>query len=316
MRILKKVKNRIVYYRNQMRKYPTVSSMIKGEMVRQLVGKSKKGNGIYNNYFDMIIYNWVKQKYWGVMEELDKTTEWETLGHEHPRTIWMCWLQGIEKAPQLVKKCIESIGQNNPEYSIILITEENIADFLTIPDYIMEKWRKGMIGNAHFSDYLRVSLLEKYGGTWIDATVLCTKKIPSFMLDSSLFFFQIIGPGEISGSKVLSNWYLSADAHNKIIRVTKCLLESFWKEYDSIPHYFLFHLLFTLVCEYYPEEREKVLKCTSSQPHVLAKMLFLPYDEEHYHIISNLSPVHKLTYKFSEREKINGTFYDYIVNKR
>ena len=38
----------------------------------------------------------------------------------------------------------------------------------------MEKWEKGRIPAAMFSDLLRVELLIKYGGTWIDSTVLCT----------------------------------------------------------------------------------------------------------------------------------------------
>jgi len=43
-----------------------------------------------------------------------------------------------------------------------------------LPGYIVEKWEKGRIPAAMFSDLLRVELLIKYGGTWIDSTVFCT----------------------------------------------------------------------------------------------------------------------------------------------
>ena len=39
---------------------------------------------------------------------------------------------------------------------------------------IEEKFEKGKIGMAHFSDLLRISLLAKWGGMWIDSTALCT----------------------------------------------------------------------------------------------------------------------------------------------
>ena len=43
-----------------------------------------------------------------------------------------------------------------------------------MPEYIVKKWEKGRIPAALFSDLLRLELLIKYGGTWIDSTVLCT----------------------------------------------------------------------------------------------------------------------------------------------
>jgi hypothetical protein len=39
----------------------------------------------------------------------------------------------------------------------------------------LEKYQKKIIDNTHFSDLLRLELLIKYGGTWIDASVLVTK---------------------------------------------------------------------------------------------------------------------------------------------
>ena len=44
----------------------------------------------------------------------------------------------------------------------------------------MEKHKNNIIDNTHFSDLLRLELLIKYGGTWIDASVLITKYDKSF----------------------------------------------------------------------------------------------------------------------------------------
>ncbi len=39
--------------------------------------------------------------------------------------IWICWWQGIENAPEIVKACVESIKRFSGEYEVICITEEN-----------------------------------------------------------------------------------------------------------------------------------------------------------------------------------------------
>ena len=53
---------------------------------------------------------------------------------------------------------------------IVLITQDNLFNYVQFPDYILKKWEAGVITNTHFSDLLRLELLIKYGGTWSDET--------------------------------------------------------------------------------------------------------------------------------------------------
>ena len=87
-------------------------------------------------------------------------------------TIWICWLQGIDKDPSLIKRCYKSIKDNFKD-SKIVVDESYINDYVELPSYIMEKDGKGIITKTHFSDILRLELLSQYGGTWIDGTVYC-----------------------------------------------------------------------------------------------------------------------------------------------
>ena len=89
------------------------------------------------------------------------------------RPIWFCWLQGVAAAPPLVKACYNSLKQL-AGYSLVVIDNTNWREYVELPGYIVEKWEKGRIPAAMFSDLLRVELQIKYGGTWIDSTVLCT----------------------------------------------------------------------------------------------------------------------------------------------
>lgn len=92
--------------------------------------------------------------------------------------IWVCWWTGEETAPPLVRQCIASIRKHAGTHPVHLITENNYADYLDIPECLMEKVRSKTMCLANFSDYLRFSLLAKYGGLWLDATIYCAREIP------------------------------------------------------------------------------------------------------------------------------------------
>ena len=123
------------------------------------------------------------------------------LPHEHPKVIWWCWLQGLEHAPKIVTACYNSLKKNVPEYEIKVVDAKNWNEYVELPDYIVMKWEKKQIPSALFSDILRLQLLIKYGGTWIDSTVLSTgfngSRVQVFKnyLDADLFLFQYTPEG-------------------------------------------------------------------------------------------------------------------------
>ena len=69
-------------------------------------------------------------------------------------------------------------------YRITVIDERNWRDYVDLPDYVIRRRERRQIPSAHFTDLLRLELLIRYGGTWIDSTVLCTG-----------FKFQVAGGG-------------------------------------------------------------------------------------------------------------------------
>lgn len=48
---------------------------------------------------------------------------------------------------------------------------------INMPDYLNEKLRSGALPLAIYTDLMCVALLEHYGGTWMDATILITDVI-------------------------------------------------------------------------------------------------------------------------------------------
>ena len=121
------------------------------------------------------------------MQELPKYNQ----THKHSRKIFWCWLQGENEIPILSKACLNSVRRNCKGYEIIIITENNINKYIHIPPYIFKKYKNHYMKPAHFADLIRLELLLKYGGTWIDSSVLITNYDEIFF-NKDLFFFQAI----------------------------------------------------------------------------------------------------------------------------
>ena len=80
------------------------------------------------------------------------------LEHKKSDKVWVCWFQGMENAPDVVKKCYESLKENLIGKEIILITSENMCEYVNMPEYIIDKWKNGQITNTHMTDLLRLEL--------------------------------------------------------------------------------------------------------------------------------------------------------------
>ncbi|AWK51249.1 capsular biosynthesis protein [Clostridium beijerinckii] len=268
-------------------------------------------DSIRRNQLDIYDYKKLKKKYYHIIE---KRRVEENMQYKQSNRVWICWLQGIDNAPQLVKRCVYSIYKNLDERDITIITSENYYEYVNLPKYIINKWEHGIISNAHFSDLLRLELIINYGGIWMDSTVLCTdKKIPKYITNVPLFVYS----NEYRGSDVIvaSNWLISGNKNNNILVATRDLLYEYWKNEDVLINYFIFHLFFTMATEKYTEEWKLVHKFNNISPHILQHELFDKYSDERFEEIKSMSVFHKLNNKSVGPKYKSDTYYDYIINK-
>lgn len=93
--------------------------------------------------------------------------------------------------PPLVYSCYTSILRNAGTHPVHLVTMENYQNYVEIPEYIIEKLEKGIITWATFSDIMRVSLLARWGGIWLDSTIYLMKPLPNLMYENSSFLLGI-----------------------------------------------------------------------------------------------------------------------------
>ncbi len=279
-----------------------------------LFGKNQKSYEIMGLSVEYKIKKQLKNKYYKNLTEFHENYD-ETVFHEKSNKVWFCWFQGIENAPEIVEICYNSLKENLNDKEIILITEENMFEYIAFPQFIMEKWKKGIISNTHISDLLRLELLIKYGGLWLDATVFCSSSnIPDYIDNSELFFYQHLTLNKYARSAFISSWLIHAKSNNKILMATRYLLYKYWEKNDYQIDYFILHHFMTLALEFYPESWENVVPVDNSTPHILQSKLFEIYDDVIWKPIQNNTCFHKLTYKFDEEKlKVNNTYYKKIL---
>ena len=255
----------------------------------------------------------LRKKYTPVLIQKEKEYSNEHIKRDVTRRIWLCWLQGMDDAPELVKVCYESLRKNITDREIVVLTNENLSQYVHLPEYIVKKHERGIIPDAAYTDMLRLELLCKYGGTWIDATVLCTgSEGINDLLDADLFVYQQTQKDKTHFTG-MSSWMMSSAANNSFLMVVRDLLYEYWREKDCVVDYFLIHLFFCMVAERHPEVVEKMPRKGNHIPHYLQRRLADPYDEQWLEELKKHTSFHKLTYRIGEKAMRKGTFYDVVI---
>ncbi len=284
-----------------------------------ILGKDRKALEILRLAAEYKIKKKLEKKYAAKILAFNDRYE-DNLPHRQSNKVWVCWFQGMENAPELVRRCYQSLQDNLTDRDIILITAQNMGKYVRFPEYIMEKWRLGQISNTHMTDLLRLELLIRYGGMWIDATVLCTCKredIPDYFFDSDLFFYQALKPGLDGQSAFVSSWLISASANNKVLMLTRYLCYEYWLTHKDMVDYYLFHDFMCIALEHNVEDWKRVVPRDNEGPHILLLRLFEEYNEQLFDCVTGQEPFHKLSYKFSSDQfERTDTFYRKIMNEQ
>lgn len=232
---------------------------------------------------------------------------------KHKDVIWQYWAQGWKEVPDIVKVCVTSVEKWKGNYTIIRLSDENVCQYIHLPDYIIEKKKEGIIPLAQYSDILRVCLLSLYGGLWLDATIMLTGPIPSRYCKMDFFVFQR-NPNEFN-KKYWENAYayyygwdkkfrvnmlnsiIFAHKGNVIVREMAHYLLSYWESHNELPDYFFFQILFdTLI-----KGKLKGMNCpieSDCTPHFMQQSINDPnFNLATREEILSRTTIHKLTYK-------------------
>lgn len=195
-----------------------------------------------------------------------------------------------------------------------MIDERNFTDYIELPGPIVDKYKSGVISPALFSDLIRLRLLNRYGGTWIDATILCTAApAPYIVEDSEFFIYRTVHMDAYNSATRIESWFISSVSAHPLLLFTQELLEKYCLHYSFAADYLIFYDFFELACEAFPE----LWGAASTDPRANALLLHeswgKPYTPERFAYLTSKSPFHKLSYRYLPEKDDPGDIYHYIL---
>lgn len=260
------------------------------------IPKILKGKRVASNIYLKLYINTVNK-------ELKKTTATQ---EQHTDKVWTMWLQ--DDIPEIIQVCLNSIKKFYP--NVIIITHNNLENYIKLPAYIKEKFNKKQISAPHYSDYIRCALLEKYGGIWLDASLLMLDKIPTFITNQD--FFILTNPTQTE----ISNFFIYSKPNNYLIKTMRIFLEKYWEKENFAVNYFFFHIFFMLICQKNPEFKRQFKKMkhwTNSQIRYFVDHTNIDYNADLWEYLTQTSFMYKLNRKDILSMKNPNGFYQHIL---
>ncbi len=179
-----------------------------------------------------------------------------------PKIIWTYW--DSETVPEVIKRCIETWKKYNKNYEIIFLNDITYSNYIDIPNIYYDTIQRK-------SDFIRIYLLEKYGGVWIDSSTICTAPLDSILDFSHEFIGYYINSFTVE-LPIIENWFMACEKNSQFMKLA---IEEFEYAYSDInsyinnyivknninnPKYLLFHMSILSVLSKYNISKIKLYK--------------------------------------------------------
>ena len=245
-------------------------------------------------------------------------------GIEKNCPIFMLWWQGIVKCPSIIKVCVDSVKKNAKEHPVYLIDKYNISSFIEVPEFMLEGVANKRIELPNFSDWVRASLLSKYGGYWIDATTIMFDQVDNCFLpettetEKCVHFWSVKTGLEQEWCASMGKWsvsYLAAEKGSRLMGLIAEVMQEYFKEHTYAPLYLFLDCLIRTAYHHNPDLQEQIddIPINNVDTYKLQSMINEPYVKENF----PLNGMAKLNWKAKMKEYTDGilTNYGYIQHK-
>ena len=263
-----------------------------------------------------IMLEYFEKRFGDFYKNYDYSRPLEGASPDRRGRIWICWWQGEENAPLIVKRCIQSIRDGAGDRTVTLITEENFRDYVDIPDWLYEKYQAGLITRTNLSDLLRLSLLARYGGMWIDATFFCTEKgvldtyfqYPIWSIKRPDYLHCSVASGFFAGYSLMCSY-----ENRYVFAVIRDFFLEYWAQSDKLIDYLLVDYMIVMAQKYDSRIKAVFDSIVPNNPNCdeLFKSVGCEFSDEVWETLRRDTYLFKLSWKhsFPETVKGNETFY-------
>lgn len=250
-----------------------------------------------------------------------KNAPQKTNGNSEPAPIWICWWQGKDKMPEIVKTCYDRICNLSGVHPVHLVTIDNYQEYVSISPDIIQKFHNKELLPAHLADFLRLKLLDCYGGLWLDATIYLSRPIDEKVFDYDFYSLKndCIDHMSVSYFRWCS-FVLGCKQGNPLIHSLALSFEKYILTEKGFIHYLVIDYFINLLYKNDTETKELLdrIPYGGKYMHILRTMYSQPFDKIIYNKMMKDTLYFKLTYKGNmdkRTQKGEETFYSVIINK-
>ena len=270
------------------------------------------------HYKDKVLTGWLREHYGHVINDyLHKESHSEQ--QDSSPCIWSMWWQGEDNLPKVVNLCFESIRKHCGSHKFIIITKDNYRDYIDLPEYIFRKLEAGIIRLTHFSDIVRMYLLSRHGGMWIDSTVLVTEDIPEEVFSMNYYTINR-GLDVYDFNAAKKRWNICVQKAEKGCRLCEFVVDmwlEYWKDNDTLIDYVLTDYIIAAAYEFLPECRAMIdaVPLGNYAFDELMPLLNDEWDADVFRELAKDTQFFKMTYKHAFRMARRGrdTFYGHFI---
>jgi len=232
--------------------------------------------------------------------------------------IWVLWLQGEDNMPSIPRMCLNSIRKNSNGHEVVLLTLENLNQYIELPERIMRLFNQGKITAAHFSDIVRVALWATHGGFWIDSTMYLTEPIPNELFERDIFSMKSVATGFYVSECRWAGFCFYMNRRSVLPHMLYDMLFKYWAKETWLIDYFMLDYLIDIAVKKSDMVKSEIDDIPYNNPrlHDLCPLLCEKYDDSKFKDLTENTSFFKLSWKQYTQSELNAVpdnFYNKLM---
>lgn len=255
-----------------------------------------------NRYMYLILIDLISKYNRGEYLELEPVNK--DIAENGRIPVWVCWWQGLDSAPDIVKRCVESIYRYVPKDSaqIHFITFDNYMEYAGFSQIVVDRYNAGKISLTHLADILRVQLLNMYGGLWVDATYFISDNRIADIINDEAYTVKTVIPSWNGDVIAKGKWAVNFLKFMKGSPLSGFCTEAFeiyWSLRDEPLDYFLLDRIIKVAYDNIPVIRKQIdgISANNISSLKLMEIISNSYDEAVWNDMKKDTFAFKLSYK-------------------
>ena len=255
-----------------------------------------------NRYMYLILIDLISKYNRGEYLELEPVNK--DIAENGRIPVWVCWWQGLDSAPDIVKRCVESIYRYVPQDSaqIHFITFDNYMEYAGFSQVVVDRYNAGRISLTHLADILRVQLLNMYGGLWVDATYFISDNRIADIINDEAYTVKTVVPSWNGDVIAKGKWAVNFLKFMKGSPLSGFCTEAFeiyWSLRDEPLDYFLLDRIIKVAYDNISVIRKQIdgISANNISSLKLMEIISNSYDEAVWNDMKKDTFAFKLSYK-------------------